>query len=262
MEFFPDGMHLRLRNRKHGTYLHADEDGVYVSLSLHRASLNTAWQVHRVLRDVGKEYVLLHSAAYGRYLALSPDQVSLVYVGHHAVQGVYESPEQDDVLWEAVWVDDEGGDVLMLHVSNRLLRAAPWNPLLNSRVFVDIDNAGSMMHWVVEAIPLRPKPPPLPAVTPLPIGVVLWRTIVYMRADDHGNFDPLARRTYEFSGRSLCQLTGDLANQLREQSHRIMLCVRAGSHGRLTPLAIDLPSNQQAMEIIVLTTMSPVLNYL
>ena len=65
----------------------------------------------------------------------------------------------------------------------------------------------------------------------LPIGVVLWRTIVYMRADDHGNFDPLARRTYEFSGRSLCQLTGDLANQLREQSHRIMLCVRAGSMG-------------------------------
>ncbi|CAD6337607.1 unnamed protein product [Miscanthus lutarioriparius] len=99
MEFFPDGMHLRLRNRKHGTYLHADEDGVYVSLSLHRASLNTAWQVHRVLRDGGNEYVLLHSAAYGRYLALSPDQVSLVYVGHHAVQGVYESPEQDDVLW-------------------------------------------------------------------------------------------------------------------------------------------------------------------
>jgi hypothetical protein len=123
--------------------------------------------VRRVLRDGGNEYVLLHSAAYGRYLALSPDQVSLVYVGHHAIQGIYESPEQDYVVLEAVWVDDEGGDVLLLHASNRLLRAAPWNPLLNSRVFVDIDNAGTMMHWVVEAIPLRPKPPPLPPVTPV-----------------------------------------------------------------------------------------------
>ncbi|XP_066374677.1 uncharacterized protein [Miscanthus floridulus] len=129
MEFFPDGMHLRLRNRKHGTYLHADEDGVRVSLTLHRASLNTAWQVHRVLRN-GGDYVLLHSAAYGRYLALSPDQVSLVYVGHHAVQGVYESPEQDDVLWEAVWVDDEGGDVLMLHVSNPSPPRRPLEPTL------------------------------------------------------------------------------------------------------------------------------------
>jgi hypothetical protein len=55
----------------------------------------------------------------------------------------------------------------------------------------------------------------------------------------------------------LNQLTGDLAIQLREQFHRITLCVRAGSHGRLTPLVIDPPSNQQAMEIIVLTTMSP-----
>jgi hypothetical protein len=64
----------------------------------------------------------------------------------------------------------------------------------------------------------------------LPIGVVLWRTILYMRADDHGNFDLLARRIYEFSGRSLNQLTGDLAIQLREPFHRNTLCVRAGSH--------------------------------
>ena len=32
MELFPDGIHVRLRSRVHGTYLHADEDGVGVSL--------------------------------------------------------------------------------------------------------------------------------------------------------------------------------------------------------------------------------------
>ena len=33
-----------------------------------------------------------------------------------------------------------------------------------------------------------------------------------------------------------------------------MLCVRAGSQGRLTPLVIDLPADEQPMEIVVFTT--------
>jgi hypothetical protein len=44
---------------------------------------------------------------------------------------------------------------------------------------------------------------------------------------------------------------------LKEPIHRITLCVRAGSQGRPTPLVIDLPSNHQNIEIIVLTTLSP-----
>ncbi|OEL32765.1 hypothetical protein BAE44_0006217 [Dichanthelium oligosanthes] len=70
MELFPDRAHVRLQNRVRGTFLHADQDGVGVSLSWCRASLNTAWQVHRVQRG-GNDYVL-HSAAYGRCLAVSP----------------------------------------------------------------------------------------------------------------------------------------------------------------------------------------------
>ncbi|XP_034589129.2 uncharacterized protein [Setaria viridis] len=252
MEFLPDGAHVRLRNRMHGAYLHADEDGVGVSLSPRRASLNTAWRVHRVRRG-GDDYVLLHSAAYGRYLALSPQRVSLVYAGHAAVQGAYDAPEQVDVLWEAVRVADAAADVLMLHVSNRLLRAAPWNPALPSPVYVDIDNAGTVMQWVVEAIPLRQAPPALQGPTELPRGVVLWRTIVYMKADSQGKVDPLSRRTYGFSGRSLFHLTGDLANQLRLQFRSITLCVRAGSQGRLTPLVIDLPADERTMEVVVFT---------
>ncbi|RLN13467.1 hypothetical protein C2845_PM09G03650 [Panicum miliaceum] len=216
MEFFGDGAHVRLRNRMHGAYLHADEDGAHVSLSPRRASLNTAWRVHRA---------------------------------------AYDDPEQGDVLWEAVRVGDEAGDdVLMLHASNRLLRAAPWNPVLRPPVYVDMDNAGTMMHWVVDPIPLRKAPPVLPGPTELPRGVVLRRTIIYMRANNEGKFDPLDRRTYAFSGRSLFHLTGDLANQLRENFRRITLCVRAGSQGRLTPLVIDLPADEQPMEIVVFTS--------
>ncbi|KAF8733119.1 hypothetical protein HU200_015489 [Digitaria exilis] len=105
-------------------YLHADEDGERVSLRPHRASLNTAWRVHRV-RQAGDDYVLLQSAAYGRYLATSPHQVSLAYAGHAAIQVAYDAPEQDDVVWEAVRVADDTDDVLMLRVSNRVLRAPP-----------------------------------------------------------------------------------------------------------------------------------------
>jgi hypothetical protein len=70
-----------------------------------------------------------------------------------------------DILWEAVRVTDDAADVLMLHVSNRLLHAAPWNPALRSPVYVDIDNAGTMMQWAVEAIPLRQAPPAIPGPT-------------------------------------------------------------------------------------------------
>jgi len=66
--------------------------------------------------------------------------------------------------------------------------------------------------------------------------VVLWRTIVYMRADDHGNFNPLFRRSYEFYGRSLSNWgptwAPDKAAQRTDPSHH---AVRA----RRPPRAAD-----------------------
>jgi hypothetical protein len=88
--------------------------------------------------------------------------------------------------------------------------------------------------------------------------MVLWRTIAYVRADDDGNFDPrpLARRWFIFYGRSVFQLTGVLSILLRERFFNIRLCVRAGSQGRLTPLVIDLPANEETMDIVVLSARS------
>nr|CAB3469777.1 unnamed protein product [Digitaria exilis] len=217
-------------------YLHADEDGERVSLRPHRASLNTAWRVHRV-RQAGDDYVLLQSAAYGRYLATSPHQVSLAYAGHAAIQVAYDAPEQDDVVWEAVRVADDTDDVLMLRVSNRVLRAPP--PGTQScRLVVDTSLTSVSLQQ-------------------FPRGDGLRRTILYMRANNEGVFDPMTKKTSEFSGRSLFNLKGDLASQLREAFDNITLCVRPGSQGRLTPLVIDLPANEDIMEIVVLTTGSP-----
>ncbi|OEL32764.1 hypothetical protein BAE44_0006216 [Dichanthelium oligosanthes] len=47
--------------------------------------------VHRVQRG-GNDYVLLHSAAYGRYLAVSPQPLPLC---HRTVQTNYDDADQD-----------------------------------------------------------------------------------------------------------------------------------------------------------------------
>jgi hypothetical protein len=159
MEFFPDGVHVRLRSRGTGGYLHADEDGAGVSLRPRaRASLNAAWRVQRVACH-GSAYVLLQGAAYGRYLALSPEQAP---PGHRAVQSDHDAPGAQAIMWKAVRAVDGTDDVLVRHFSYRLLRADGRFRIWSTGVAVDeYGNRGTMMHWSVEAIPPRPAPPVL-----------------------------------------------------------------------------------------------------
>jgi hypothetical protein len=81
-----------------------------------------------------------------------------------------------------------------------------------------------------------------------------------VRADDQGNFSPLVWRMLWFDGRSVLHLRRDLAAELGVGEANVLditMCVRAGSNGRLTPLVIDLPFDEQAMDIVVLATDSP-----
>ncbi|KAJ1277839.1 hypothetical protein BS78_04G034000 [Paspalum vaginatum] len=255
MDSFPDRAHVRLRSRVRGTFLCADEDGYGVSLSGSHESLNTAWQVHRAERD-GDVCVLLHGAAYGRYLALLPSRAPGGHRGHRAVQSAYATPLQGDIAWE---VFIAAGDYVVLtnHGSTRRLRAnGRYRRWLNR---VSVQGGGrlsTMMHWEVEPIPLRSEPPDLPFPTPLP--EVSMRLIVYVRADDleHLNLDD--RRMLMFGDRSVFQLRSALANQLEEEDYTdITLCVRGGSHGRFIPLVTDLPRNRSPLFVAVLTTGSP-----
>jgi hypothetical protein len=160
MEQFPDGMHVRLRNRVRGMYLHADEDWVGVSLSPQRASLNTAWRVHRINHD-GGSCVLLYGAAYGRYLAATNEPAPFGHRGKVVVQGLYEDYEETAVVWKAVGAGD-GAHVILRHISYSLLRANGKHFTWNNDVSVEHpDNQSKMMHWAVEAIPPLPTPPTL-----------------------------------------------------------------------------------------------------
>jgi len=190
MDKFPDGTHVRLRSRvRRASYLHADEDGVGVSLRPlgREPTLNAVWRVHRVLRD-GIDYVLLHGAAYGRYLALSPGEEEPAGPdrGVPAIQRGYDARDLDAVMWRPVAVAgaNSGGYVRMRHVYNGNLRAngrfRPWN----TRVTVDqyFGTRSTMRHWSVEVVPPRQGPPP---ALPLPTGVSLIDVLSFSLALAH-----------------------------------------------------------------------------
>jgi hypothetical protein len=75
--------------------------------------------------------------------------------------------------------------------------------------------------------------------------------ILYMKADEYGNIDYESTKLLVFEGHSVSRLRDELAFLLEEwHAVRITMCVWAGSHGRLTPLVVDLLNNQ-TVEIVV-----------
>ena len=170
MQQFQDGHHVRLRSRERGTYLHADDDGLGVSLHHRRASMNAAWAVHIYQGDGNNQYVLLHSAAYGRYLAATDVPARRGHHGFRAELRDYDQPEVGAIMWRAVGSGFAGNVVLLHHAGGRFLRAngryLPWN----AGVSLD-DDVNSMMHWVVEPIPAREAG--MPAIPgPLPVSSI------------------------------------------------------------------------------------------
>ena len=163
MDQFHDGHHVWLRSRVLGAYLHAGKDGVGVSLRRRRASLNAAWAVH-LHRDVeDTPCVLLHSAAYGRYLAVTDVPARR---GFRVAQRCYDQEHAEAIRWQAVSTGS-GDDILLRHVGDRdryhYLRANRKYLRWKKGVSVDnFENVSDMMQWVVEPIPARLGMPAIP----------------------------------------------------------------------------------------------------
>ncbi|WVZ82414.1 hypothetical protein U9M48_029680 [Paspalum notatum var. saurae] len=273
MEFFNDRTHLSLWNSVDNGYLCAEEDGDQIAYSNSRARLNAAWTVHRVER-YGTNYVLLHGAAYGRYLASMIDDDGDIAL----FQRNYNDDTANAISWEIEAAGDSG-DVHLVHCIH-----GAWSNLNQQNEndaneenenYANEENENKLVpvRWRVEAFPPRLYVPPLPepeAALPLVstgamtrrLGFAppqFLRTIRFMREDSQVNraANPPTWRTLQFSGRSVVHLRRALATALegeRVDEHAIMLCVRAGSHGRLTPLVTDLPSDQRTMDIVVLNS--------
>ncbi|CAM0912895.1 unnamed protein product [Alopecurus aequalis] len=272
MEQFHDDQHLWLRSRVHGTYLHADDDGEGVSLRRSRRSLNAVWAVH-IYHGGDGHYLLLHSAAYGRYLAATTTPAPL---GHRAVQRNYDQQGVGAIMWLAVGAVRAGlgNDILLRNVSGgcgRYLRANGRYLIWNNGVSVDqFDNASTMRHWLVEPIPPRLGMPDLPgpvrARLPGDLSVVLlgravaaWHLIRFVQANNDGYYTEEGWSTLPFRGRSVYHLRNELASRVGVHIFDLIMCVRAGRYGRLTPLVVDLPRDRyyHTIEIVVIMTASP-----
>ncbi|KAE8803438.1 hypothetical protein D1007_20666 [Hordeum vulgare] len=116
MEQFHHGQPVRLRSREIGTYLHAEEDGCGVCLHHRRASMNATWAVHVYQPPPPPPrsqvpYLLLHSAAYGRYLAATDGPAPVGHPGFRVEQCSYNQGE------------DAKASTLLLLSPGRLVRA-------------------------------------------------------------------------------------------------------------------------------------------
>jgi hypothetical protein len=166
MDQFHDGHHVWLRSRALGTYLHADADGQGVSLRESRASLNAAWAVQQ-LHHRYDLYLLLRSAAYGRYLAATNTRPPLGHPGFRGfrvAQRSYAFLEVGPIMWQAFGaLGPRSDDVRLRDVDGRYLRAngkhLPWN---HGASVDEFDHLSDMRHWVVEPIPARDGMPALP----------------------------------------------------------------------------------------------------
>ena len=86
-----------------------------------------------------------------------------------------------------------------------------------------------------------------------------WRVIQYEQAgadEPNANF---AWASLVFRGRSAFHLRKKLARRLDAamDASNLVMCVRAGTHGRPTPLLVDLPHSDETLDIIVVMAGTP-----
>ncbi|KAE8767720.1 hypothetical protein D1007_60877 [Hordeum vulgare] len=265
MEQFHHGHHVRLRSRVRGAYLHADEDGHGVSLHRRRDSMNVAWAVHLRQGPPHAQYMHLHSAAYGRYLAATTVPAPLGHRGLRVEQRNYNHPEVTAILWLAIR-SESGDEVLLRHFDRGYLRAngryLPWNngASVDDADVNDTGNLSTMTHWVVEPIPAREAMPPLPRPTglPFPDAMSPSRVITYAWRSFRG--DLITSGSIVFRGRSVFRLREELARLLGALAilgvDDIIMCLPTRD-GRIFPLVVDLPSSRQSLHIAVAITRTP-----
>ncbi|XP_047044422.1 uncharacterized protein LOC124648756 [Lolium rigidum] len=256
MDQFPDGYPVRLRSAVHGTYLRADKDGDGVSLGHRRASMKVAWFVHRYYGDY--QHVLLHSAAYGRYLYATDAPAPLGCLGFRVAQRSYDGLEDEAIRWQPVRVGSRGEILLRRHVaqggpdSYGYLRGNGKYLIWNDSVVSvhDVDKLSTMMRWVVEPVPITDRIPRLPRPTRLHLSVLQHSRVVMFTGNGEGLY--ANDISFTFRGRSVHRLRNELVSRLGipgNVSNDLVMYVRAGTYGRNTPLGVNLSRSRETLVI-------------
>ncbi|XBI03921.1 hypothetical protein VPH35_132284 [Triticum aestivum] len=238
MEKFHDMQHVRLRSRGRGKYLLAADDRESITLCQHCATLNVVWAVHVYhSTDSDGPYLLLHNAAYDLYLAITDTPLPRG-PGHFRVEWrSNDQPGVGAVMWQVIGgggggfandvrLRNAGGHYLRIH--GRRVQRFPY-PFAHG-------SFPAAFYWSVEPIPAREGSPRLPP--PFREYPSAWRLIRFRLYTDDG------RSQFQFQGSCVYNLRNALAWLLHLPLHRrlgLVMCVRAGRYGRLTPLVVDLP---------------------
>uniref|UniRef100_A0A0E0LHM7 DUF569 domain-containing protein n=1 Tax=Oryza punctata TaxID=4537 RepID=A0A0E0LHM7_ORYPU len=283
MEVFQGVEFAVLRVWHSASYLYADEDGRSVDHGSLRGGSgagsvhNAVWAVEELVAGAPPTRYVLLRGAYGRYLGAGPpdarDLERCACCSLEAVQRDRDEHEVDAIMWRAIGCsgpDDARGVILMHDWSGRYLRGN--NSFLARRRGVSVDgnvDDETTLRWEVVPVP-RPELP-IAAVSsssfPLtfsscdssicsatvlhfvqsdsPCSPLLQREIQFVTSDEAGKF---VFSSFRFTGRSVQLLRAEFVRRVNCQ---FTMCVRAGRHGRLTPLLINLPHSRETLHIVL-----------
>uniref|UniRef100_A0A0D3GWP2 DUF569 domain-containing protein n=1 Tax=Oryza barthii TaxID=65489 RepID=A0A0D3GWP2_9ORYZ len=227
MEVFQGVQFARLRNWWEETYVTADEDG--------RSVYHYAPDRHRPA----------HEAIW----AVQPGSPR---------RSTCSSAAPTAIMWRAV---RRTGHVVCLHdKSGRYLRGKLMSTLVcGGRPSLTVGDGRlsddeKELRWEVRPVLPSPGRPELPIATEADLAELFVkicfpprrREIQFVAPDGDGN---IVWDSFQYQGRSVQLLRNELENRV---GYAITVCVRAGRHGRLTPLLINLPHSRETLHIVSL----------
>uniref|UniRef100_A0A0D9WM75 DUF569 domain-containing protein n=1 Tax=Leersia perrieri TaxID=77586 RepID=A0A0D9WM75_9ORYZ len=229
---------------------HADPDadgGRRVYLDPRRATPRAAWVVH-VLRHFDGAMLMLRSAVNGRYLGATATRWAAGIAARFDGLGGGDRVTLLDLerlpMFTAGWfpvkepMGSEPGDVALGHGRERYFLRA-----IKRKGVIRVTVGQNTSPWVVEPIPPRDPIPPNGDFVAIGYFVRTIRCVRIERQNPDCSIPPVAWVCFHFIGRSLFR---------SEEGCGASAGFRSGLR-RLTPLITDLPSNNDTMEIIVVT---------
>ena len=121
--------------------------------------MNAAWAVHLCYED--DQHVLLHTAAYGRYLPVTDVSAPL---GCRVEQRDYDELEEDAIRWQAVKTET-WDDFLLRQAAGDRYAYLRWNDITTTSSASTTSTTSAvrtMMQWMVEPILTSERVPRLP----------------------------------------------------------------------------------------------------
>ncbi|GER41367.1 hypothetical protein STAS_18080 [Striga asiatica] len=276
MEFFRKAKSVRLKSH-HDKYLTADPDEDTVVQGRLGTSISAKWAVEFV---DGVENVVRLKSRYGKYLTACDEEFLLGVTGRKVVQSLPRKLDSS-VEWEPV---RDGMQVKLKSRYGNFLRANGGLPPWRNSITHDIPHRHhDWVLWEVDVVEVRPESPPrvlrsdsldedlgsasfhirIPSVSSGSFEdspkKSEGRLIYYYVVDEDGEVnDEIEERSFQFKGHCLEELTDRLEDETGLED--IIICSRNIVNGKLYPLRLALPPNNNTMHVVVVPPTSKAAN--